>query len=289
MVFLLYSRHNRAMFAVYYSPSQDRSLKMAHKKSNEDSPEQANSSILYQPHSLRISKVGLAFFMTMAAGIQAFLPAAFALDSSPWQPDPTNNQNQPATEEPQEPQPTEFTPLGQAQGTPALNVIVPGARPPLPPPPPVDLPFTAAQPTKASLAWRARASALFKSNEIDARTAMVTVTATLATLRQSLERRIQEAGLTIADEAPDGRQILFLLPFESRQEFMQVQKVAPERAILAVKPIKGASTNFEVRAQIETRNKLLTIERVKQILEAVRNETQTQLQTQNQSTDASML
>ena len=262
---------------------------MAHKKSNEDSPEQANSSILYQPHSLRKSKVGLAFFMTMAAGIQAFLPAAFALDGSPWQPDQTGYQNQPATEEPQEPQPTEFTPLGQAQGTPALNVIVPAARPPLPPPPPVNLPFTAAQPAKASLAWRARASALFKSSEVDARTAMVTVTASLAALRQSLERRIQEAGLTIADEAPDGRQILFLLPLESRQESLQVQKVAPERAILAVKPIKGAGTNFEVRAQIETRNKLLTIERVKQILEAVRNETQTQLQTQNQSIDDPML
>lgn len=262
---------------------------MAPKRSKEHNPEQATGSTIHQPCLLKVSKAGLTFFMTMVAGIHASLPAAFALDGWPWQPDQTDSRNQPAIEEPQEPQPTEFTPLGQAQGTPALNVIVPGARPPLPPPPPVDLPFTAAQPTKASLAWRARASALFKTSEIDARTAMVTVTATLATLRQSLERRIQEAGLTIADEAPDGRQILFLLPFESRQEFMQVQKVAPERAILAVKPIKGASTNFEVRAQIETRNKLLTIERVKQILEAVRNETQTQLQTQNQSTNASML
>lgn len=291
MVFLLYSRHNVAKFAIYLILRQDSKLKMAPQKSKPQNTKQATGNASYRPHASRNGATILALFTTMAAGLCCGTSAALAQDRSTWQPEEINNQNQPPSEEAGDLQPTEFTPLGQAQGTPALNVIVPAARPPMPPPPQVNLPFTAAQPSKPSLAWRARASALFKNSDVDARTAAVTVTASLATLRQSLERRIQEAGLTIADEAPDGRQILFVLPFENqnRQDSQQIQRVAPERAILAVKPIKGSAGNFEVRAQIETRNKFLNIERVKQILETVRSENQTQMQTQNQSTDDPML
>lgn len=290
MVFLLYSRHNCAKFAIYLILRQDSKLKMSTQNTKEQNTKQITGKASSRPHACRAGATILALLTTLAAGLCSGTTAALAQDKSPWQPEEINNQNQPTPEEAGE-QSVEFTPLGQAQGTPALNVIVPAARPPLPPPPQVNLPFTAAQPSKPSLAWRARASALFKNSELDARTAAVTVTASLATLRQSLERRIQEAGLTIADEAPDGRQILFVLPFENqnRQDSLQIQRVAPERAILAVKPIKGSTGNFEVRAQIETRNKSLNIERVKQILETVRSENQTQMQTQNQSTDDPML
>ncbi|HNN62622.1 MAG TPA: hypothetical protein PKH78_06255, partial [Candidatus Obscuribacter sp.] len=154
MVFLLYSRHNVAKFAIYLILRQDSKLKMAPQKSKPQNTKQATGNASYRPHASRNGATILALFTTMAAGLCCGTSAALAQDRSTWQPEEINNQNQPPSEEAGDLQPTEFTPLGQAQGTPALNVIVPAARPPMPPPPQVNLPFTAAQPSKPSLAWR---------------------------------------------------------------------------------------------------------------------------------------
>lgn len=217
-----------------------------------------------------------------------FAPAAPALpprtlQESRFAPNPGDDQSpapQPGAEQNgQADQPFVVTP----DGIPALNIIAPNERPPIPPPPatPEIAPNSTAVAPSPPQAWRVKAFQLFKLTKLDNNTQLAfTLDAGLADALTGLRQAAEEEGLTVQAQAYSSGHMLITFNDNGRLE----------KAIVAMRPrnsdqdatssgadagnpdmgaaiARGQSCNrTDVRVQCDSRNRTLTNLRLKEIL-----------------------
>ncbi|MBN8662717.1 MAG: hypothetical protein J0M35_20280 [Candidatus Obscuribacter phosphatis] len=202
----------------------------------------------------------LAISQTAAQG-QAFLPPE---NKSRFLPAPSNAPNQeivPSAEQTQEEQAVSPEGAGSTSLTspsvPALNIVPAPNRPPLPEPPPVKLPAIAGQNPVPPLSWRVKAANLGKANSLDGNKATaILLMRSAEAIKQPLQRQLCQIENSRLETSPGGGQILLNL--------------GEEKGIIIIKPkVLPQSLNAcEIRAQIEPRNKILTLDFIQRFLES---------------------
>lgn len=212
-------------------------------------------------------------------------PAPTQSKFSPYIPDQINkgslNQSSPNQDNPNQVNPDvvqpDATPLVNTT-YPALNVMKPFDRPPMPLPPTsasiADSFPTAIDPSSAikTLSWRTQALKLAKAQKIDLSLACSVNTATTAkALNEAISTISQTTGVYLYDFSPAAGQALFLL-----QDF---DRNVTEKMWIVYKPMDPG--NFELRAQVEARNKVLNLLRAKSILDAIKSSAESRANPQN--------
>lgn len=173
------------------------------------------------------------------------------------------------------PQEQDFRELAKPQDTPALNVITPRERPPVPVPPPVNLPYVADKHYKNPVAWRIKASGLFKTATPDpARIYRVSLEGGCEDATKSLTQHFLEDGFAIDTVSPASGQVMAYVcnPPTSQNPGDQPVPVKNELTIIAVKEYTSPEnvTMSEIRALVNDRAKVLNMARVRQVLDKTR-------------------
>lgn len=168
-----------------------------------------------------------------------------------------------------------FRELGKPQDTPALNVITPRERPPVPVPPPVSLPYVADKHYKNPVAWRIKASGLFKTATPDpTRIYRVSLEGGCEDATKSLTQHFLEEGFAIDTVSPAAGQVMAYLcnPPASQDPGDQPLPVKNELTIMAVKEYNSPEnvTMSEIRALVNDKAKVLNMARVRQVLDKTR-------------------
>ncbi len=166
-------------------------------------------------------------------------------------------------------------------GTPALNIVPTVERPPIPPPPDT----TPLRPSGNSIArpaqaWRVKAFQLFKQKIDPNNTVSILLNANYNSALLALRQAFEDDGLTVSGISASAGHMLVTLPTSSTNS---------ERAIVALRPAlpeatreptkeaikegskltkldKRSEAQTELRAMCESRNKSLTCQRMKGIL-----------------------
>lgn len=157
------------------------------------------------------------------------------------------------------------TPVGDilvsptAPAAPALNIVPAPNRPPLPEPPPVKLPAIAGQNPPPPQSWRVKAANLAKASSLDpSKATTILLMRPAEAVKQPLQNRLCQIENSKIETSPGGGQVLLNL--------------GEEKGIIIIKPrIVAQSPNAcEVRAQIEPRNKVLTLDFMQRLLESLK-------------------
>jgi len=174
---------------------------------------------------------------------------------------------------------TQFTQIAQPEGTPALNVIVPAERPPVPTPPPVALPPLARTEVKPPESWRIKANNLFKSNPDKNKVCQSLYSGSLSDAINSIVQTFKQQGYRVGEVNARSGHILILLDNFNRtsngstdnQERRESSTygTSRERLIIAVRT-NVPNQDCEIRAFVDNRNKILTMDKTRQILDQLR-------------------
>lgn len=175
----------------------------------------------------------------------------------------------------QNPQEQDFREFAKPQDTPALNIITPSDRPPVPVPPPVSLPYVADKHYKNPVAWRIKASGLFKTATPDpARIYRVSLEGGCEDATKSLTQHFLEDGFAIDTVSPASGQVMAYVcnPPISQNPGDQPVPVKNELTIMAVKEYTSPEnvTMSEIRALVNDKAKVLNMVRVRQVLDKTR-------------------
>lgn len=174
---------------------------------------------------------------------------------------------------------TQFTQIAQPEGTPALNVIVPAERPPVPTPPPVALPPLARTEVKPPESWRIKANNLFKSSPDKSKICQSLYSGTLSDAINSIVQTFKQQGYKVGEVNARSGHILILLDNfnrtsnagsdnQERRDFSNYS-TSREKVIIAVRT-NVPNQDCEIRAFVDTRNKILTMDKTRQILDQLR-------------------
>lgn len=172
------------------------------------------------------------------------------------------------------------TPIQPDTNYPALNIMKPFDRPPMPLPPSsastsiADSFPTAIDPSSTikTLSWRTQALKLAKASKIDPSLACsVNITTTARALNDAISAASQSTGVYLYDFSPAAGQALFLL-----QDF---DRNITEKMWVVYKPQDPG--NFDLRAQIEARNKVLNLLKAKSIIETIKSTAESKANPQN--------
>ncbi|MBX9673946.1 MAG: hypothetical protein K2X70_10925 [Candidatus Obscuribacterales bacterium] len=172
------------------------------------------------------------------------------------------------------------TPIQEDTNYPALNMMKPFDRPPMPLPPNngstniADSFPTTIDPSSAikTLSWRTQALKLAKASKIDPSLACsVNTTTTARALNDAISTVSQSTGVYLYDFSPAAGQALFLL-----QDF---DRNITEKMWVVYKPQDPG--NFDLRAQIEARNKVLNLLKAKSIIETIKSTAESKANPQN--------
>lgn len=174
---------------------------------------------------------------------------------------------------------TQFTQVAQPEGTPALNVIVPAERPPLPTPPPVALPPIGRTEVKPPESWRIKANNLFKTTPDKNKICQSLYSGNLNDTINSIVQTFKQQGYKIGEVNTRSGHILILLDNFNRtsnsgtdnQERREYSATATskEKVIIAVRT-NVPNQDCEIRAFVDSRNKILTMDKVRQTLDQLR-------------------
>lgn len=128
-------------------------------------------------------------------------------------------------------------------GTPALNIIAPGDRPQIPPPPATPgLPDSGVTPSP-SAAWRVKAFQLFKTTKFDAANQLsFTLAAPLPDAINGLRQAAEEEGLLVQGQAAAAGQMLIT--------YSDSPDSRPEKAIIAMRPRNPGSTGGQLNRDL---------------------------------------
>lgn len=196
---------------------------------------------------------------------------------------PTNNPD------PQIGAPNDQSFVVNPDGIPALNIIAPSDRPPIPPPPvtPIVAPINQI-PSSPSQSWRVKAFQLFKSTKLDSNTQLAfTLDTTPNQAATGLRQAAEEEGLTVQLAMPSGH---MLITYAENSSSRIEKAIVTMRAKMSSDQIQGSSSSdsqsasnsrlgsmiddnmaasrnqTEVRVQCDSRNRTLTLTRMREIL-----------------------
>lgn len=175
-------------------------------------------------------------------------------------------------------------------GIPALNIIAPSDRPPIPPPPatPVVTPINQIPPSPTQ-SWRVKAFQLFKSAKLDSNTQLAfTLDTTSNQAATGLRQAAEEEGLIVQALAmPSGH---MLITYTENSSARIEKAIVAMRAKISSDQTQGSSSSdsqsasisrsgsmidnsmaasrnqTEVRVQCDSRNRTLTLNRMREIL-----------------------
>ncbi|MBK7841324.1 MAG: hypothetical protein IPP97_13070 [Candidatus Obscuribacter sp.] len=174
---------------------------------------------------------------------------------------------------------TQFTQIAQPEGTPALNVIVPAERPPVPTPPPVALPPIGRTEVKPPESWRIKANNLFKTAPDKNKICQSLYSGNLNDTINSIVQTFKQQGYKIGEVNARSGHILILLDnfnrtsngnfdHQDRRDYTATA-TSKERVIIAVRT-NVPNQDCEIRAFVDGRNKILTMDKVRQTLDQLR-------------------